>query len=74
MALMRRCAKLPEKAPHTDEAEGAARHAANQSPSEPIIPKDWRLPRFARKVSTVSGTSCVPGLFISRQPDLSVVM
>ena len=52
MALMRRCVKLPEKAPPADEAEGATRSAANRPPSEPIIPKDWRLPRYAKKVST----------------------
>lgn len=74
MALMRRCAKLPEKAPPTDEAEGAARNTANRLPSEPIIPKDWRLPRFAKKVSSVNGASCARGLLISRQPGLSVVM
>lgn len=50
--LMRRCAALPEKAPPGDVADGAKSGAPRQ-PSEPIIPKDMKLPRFARKASTV---------------------
>ncbi len=53
-ALMRRCAKLLEEAPPADEAEGATRNAANRAPSEPIIPKDWKLPRYAKRVSSAA--------------------
>ena len=47
--LMRRCAVLPEKALSGD-ALGAKPGAARE-PSERIIPKDMRLPRFAKKAS-----------------------
>ena len=49
-ALMRRCAALPEKALPGEAAEGAKSGASGQ-PSEPIIPRDMKLPRFARKAS-----------------------
>ena len=47
--LMRRCAVLPEKTVPGD-ALGAKSSAAHE-PSERIIPKDMKLPRFAKKAS-----------------------
>lgn len=49
VSLMRRCAVLPEKAQPGD-ALGAKSSAAHE-PSERIIPKDMKLPHFAKKAS-----------------------
>ncbi len=51
VTLMRRCATLPEKELPSDAPEGAKSGGPRQ-PSERIIPKDMKLPRFARKAST----------------------
>ena len=58
--LMRRCAALPEKAPPSDAPEGAKSGGPRQ-PSESILPKDMKLPRFMRKASIphhVTAVSC----------------
>ena len=59
-ALIRHCAALPEEALPGKSAE-EAKSGAPRPPSGRIIPKDMKLPRFARKASNTLWGMLVPG-------------